>query len=212
VVGTPFEALAVAGGGLLEPGVHGALRARFGGSLFVCPDPVFAAGPGGRAILRWLGQSGLVADVGQTAVKVIRGNQYSLYPRDWEALPHADQVHPGQHPRQRLALRSFVASVLRGHAEPRPEAIVLALPCDFPCEVPGPCSYAGLEGDAAFVEEVLAQADLAGVACVYLNDAVLAALSVQDWFANRLPARTLVVTLGFGVGGALLEEGDRHGL
>jgi hypothetical protein len=207
-VQAPFEALVVAGGGLLEPGMREDLHAHFAGSWFEVPEPVFAAGPGGRAILRWRGQSGLVVDIGQTAIKIIRDDERFLYPRDWEALPPAERVRPEQHAQQRAALRSFVGSVLRRHAQPRPEAVVLALPCDFRDAIPGACSYAGLEGDVDFIEEVLAQADLPGVACIHLNDAVLAALSARELFANRLPALTLVVTLGFGVGGALLERGD----
>lgn len=200
----PFEALVVSGGGLLEVGVRSALETRFPGSLFF-PNPVFAAGPGGWAILRRLGKSGLIADVGQTALKVIQGTDRSLYPRDWRALPGAEEVTAAERQQQRHALRSFVASALRNHAEPRPDAVVLALPCDFPGGVPGACSYAGLEGDADFVAEVLAQAGLAGVRCVVLNDAVLAALSARELFAGQLPERTLTVTLGFGVGAALLE-------
>ncbi len=208
----PFDALAVAGGGLLDPGVHRALEDHFAGSLFLFPDPVFAAGPGGRAILRQLGRTGLVVDVGQTAIKIIRKDKSFLYPRDLGLLPHAEQVPPEQHHRQCLLLRSFVADALRGHTQPLPGAVVLALPCDFPGGVPGACSYAGLEGDADFVEDVLAQAGLAGVPCVYLNDAALAALSAHELFGGGLSPRTLVVTLGFGVGGALLEGGNCRGL
>ncbi len=145
--------------------------------------------------------------MGQTALKVFQGKDRILYPRDWRALPDAQEVTAGERQRKRHALRSFVASALRDHAEPGPEAVVLALPCDFPGGVPGACSYAGLEGDADFVAAVLAQAGLTGVLCVVLNDAVLAALSARELFAGRLPARTLAVTLGFGVGGALLEGG-----
>jgi hypothetical protein len=208
-VAIPFAALVVMGGGLLEPGMRSALEEHFAGSLLVVPDPVFAAATGGLALLGRQNQSGLVADLGQTAIKVIRADDRFLYPRDWQVLPHADEVPAEQHQRQRAALRSFVASALRGHAQPCPKAVVLALPCDFPGEVPGACSYAGLAGDADFVTAVLAQADRAGVACVYLNDAVLAALAARALFRNELPARTLVVTLGFGVGGALLEGEDR---
>jgi hypothetical protein len=211
IVHVPFEALVLAGGGLLEVGVQSTLQVRFHGSLFF-PDPVFAAAPGGRAILSQMGKSGLVADVGQTALKVFQGNDRFLYHRDWRALPPAEEVTAGERERQRLALRSFVASGLRGHAEPRPESVVLALPCDFTGGAPGACSYAGLEGDADFVEEVLAQAGLGGVPCLVLNDAVLAALSARELFARQLPARTLVVTLGYGVGAALLEGGGRNAL
>jgi hypothetical protein len=208
----PFEALAAAGGGLLDPGVRVALQDHFGPSLFFFPDPVFAAGPGGKALLRQWGRTGVVADVGQTTVKVIREDRSFLHARNWKALPHADRVPPELYPRQRVVLRSFVAAALREYAPPRPGAVVLALPCDFPGGVPGACSYAGLEGDADFVEEVLAQAGLADTPCVHLNDAALAALSARELFGSRLPPITLVMTLGFGVGAALLEGGERRGL
>lgn len=203
-VAASFQAVAVAGGGLLDPAIPDALRSRFGASLSLLPDPVFAAGAGGRALLQRQGRSGLVVDVGQTAIKVVSRSRRFLYPRDWQVLPPAEQVPPKDYPRQRIALRSFVAAALLRHSRPLPSGVVLALPCDFPGGLPGACSYAGLEGDT-FVEEVLAQAGLADVPCVYLNDTVLAALSVRELFGDRLPLLTLVVTLGFGVGGALLE-------
>jgi predicted NBD/HSP70 family sugar kinase len=190
--------------------VRGALEAGVAGPLYFVPDPVFAAATGGRAVLRHLGLSGLIADFGQTAIKVIHGDARSLHPRDWQALPPADEVPPDQHGRQRLALRAFVASALR--RQERPEAVVLGLPCDFPGGTPGACSYAGLEGDDDFVAEVLARAGLAGLPCVYLNDAVLAALSARELFRSELTGPTLVVTLGFGVGAALLEGGAGDGL
>ncbi len=209
-VHAPFRALVVAGGGLLEPGVRAALEAGVAGALSFIPDPVFAAAAGGRAVLRRLGLSGLITDVGQTAIKVIHGGERSLLPRDWQALPPADEVPPEQHGRQRLALRAFVASALR--RQERPEAVVLGLPCDFPGGAPGACSYAGLEGDVDFVAEVMARAGLSGLPCVYLNDAVLAALSARALFGSDLTGPALVVTLGFGVGAALLEGGAGDGL
>jgi hypothetical protein len=205
VVHASFWALVVAGGGLLEPGVRAALEAGIAGPLHFFPDPVFAATAGGRVVLRRLGRDGLIADVGQTAIKVIHGGERALHPRDWRALPPADEVPPNQCASQRLALRAFVASALRRHQ--RPEAVVLGLPCDFPSGAPGACSYAGLEGDGDFVAEVLAGAGLAGLPCVYLNDAVLAALSARELFGSKLAGPTLVVTLGFGVGVAFLEGG-----
>jgi hypothetical protein len=191
-----FGAVAVTGGGLLEPGVREALADRFPGPLTFAPDPVFAAALGR------FGDAALVADVGQTAIKVVHAGGRFLYPRDWGVLPPAEDIRPEDVARQRAALRSFVAAALRPHHVARRGTVVLALPCDFPGGVPGACSYAGLGGDADFVEAVLAGAGLAACDCVYLNDAVLAALSVA-----RRAVPTLVVTLGFGVGGALIEGG-----
>lgn len=205
-VHVPFKAIVVAGGGLLDPCVRETLQARFAGivSLHLCPDPMFFAATGVQTILQELGRHVLSADVGQTAIKVVQGESRFLVPRDWIALPLADEVPPEQREHQRAALRSFISSALQLRDTP-PAAIVVGLPCDFPADVPGPCSYAGLEGDAHIVEEAIAEAGLADCPCVYLNDAVLAALAARSLLANQLPSPTLVVTLGFGVGGAVLD-------
>jgi hypothetical protein len=204
------EAIFVAGGGLLEPSIRDTLQARLAGrlGLLFAPDPVFAAGPGGKDVLQRLGKGGLIVDVGQTAIKVIHGQAQRLHPRDWHALPPAAWVRPEQREQQRRKLRDFVSSALRAHARPRPEAIVLGLPCDFPESAPGACSYAGLEGDRHFVAAILEQAGLTDAHCVYLNDAVLAALSARALCGRVLPRKTLVATLGFGVGGAVLGGPD----
>ena len=68
----------------------------------------------------------------------------------------------------------------------------------------GTCTYPWLKGDG-IVSEILAAAGLAGVPTWLLNDAELAALGVAERGPVRQP--TLVLTLGFGVGGALLGSG-----
>lgn len=206
-------ALAYLGGGLtLRPGLAAALT----GAPF--PVIVDANGPfvgeaGGLSLLHKLGRSGLVIDFGQTAIKVTaRGRRFAL-PRDWSRLPPADRVAAGRVGSQREALRAFLAGsvgqCLERIAHFRPEAAVVALPCeldDYGC--PGPSSYAGMDGDATLVTDCLRSAGLGDIPVLLLNDAELAAASARLCDAVPRQGKTLVLTLGFGVGGAVLLPRD----
>jgi hypothetical protein len=197
--------LFLGGGGSHAPGLAEALER---GPLPFClsADGAFVGEAGGLALLCQAGLAGLVVDVGQTAIKVSTLSRRLLVPRCFEQLPvgAADGL-------ARQALRDLVAGAIR-QALPFPvEAIVLALPCELDEDcLPGPCSYACLEGDDTFIEEVLRAAGLEGVPAFILNDAELAAASARlspDVPADRV---TLVLTLGFGVGAALLMPEDAH--
>jgi hypothetical protein len=211
-----YAGLVVVGGGLLRPGVVGALLRRYYKSdyprLLLPQSPVFMVEDGGRALAEGRGNCPLIVDVGQTAVKLMFAERRGLVRRDWQALPAVDsraKLLPSQRGVQRQLLRSFVAGAVRSflQREPgiRPDVVVLGLPCELDdLGVPGPCSYAGLEHDGEFAAAVLAEAGLAEVPCLILNDAELAAVSARARWAELLPPRTLVLTLGFGVGAALL--------
>ncbi len=105
----------------------------------------------------------------------------------------------------RAALIDLVAGALREAAdEAAPEAIVLALPCELSPEgALGTCSYPWRAGDA-IVSEMLAAAGLATVPTILINDAELAAVGVAEQMSVDAP--TLVLTVGFGLGGALLRS------
>ena len=166
----------------------------------VAEDSEHCAEQGGRAILARLGMQGLVVDLGQSRLKV-SGARRRVYPRDLERIPVSlcPLADTG-----RAALVAFVAAALREAADERaPAAIVLALPCELSPEgMLGTCSYPWRAGDP-IVPEILAAAGLADVPTVLINDAELAAVGV----AERGPsdATTLVLTVGFGLGGALLR-------
>jgi len=209
-----IDFLFVGGGDARRPGLAEALA---GGTLpvHISPDGAFVGEAGGFALLREAGLSGLVVDVGQTAIKVSTAGQRLMLPRQFEQLPLASVVREGPE-RLRPGLREFVAGAIQQalgcRQRPLPcGALVLALPCELDDRcVPGPCSYPGLEGDAAFVEGVLHLAGLGGWTVLVLNDAELAAASARR--CPHVPAdrTTLVLTLGFGVGAALLLPGDGH--
>lgn len=164
-------------------------------------DPEHCAEQGGRAILA--GQRGLVVDLGQSRLKIASAARRRVYARDFDAIPASLRPIDGT---GRAALLAFVAGALReAVAWDPPEALVLALPCEVSDDgVIGTCSYPWQSGDG-IVGEILEAAGLAGLTTWVLNDAELAALGVVAHGARE--AGTLVLTLGFGVGGALL--GDR---
>lgn len=164
-------------------------------------DAERCAEQGGRAILERLGVTGIVADLGQSLLKV-SGVRRRVYPRDLAKIPVSQRPVEGL---GRAALVDFVATGLREAAEDHhPGAIVLALPCELSdAGVLGTCSYPWRAGDA-IVPEILAAAGLAEVPTVLINDAELAAVGVAE--RGPITAPTLVLTVGFGIGGALLRS------
>ena len=165
------------------------------------PEPERCAERGGRAILARAGARGLVVDLGQSRLKVWGERRRWSHPRDVTAIPVSMRPVAAV---GRAALVEFVAAALREAAgDARPQAIVLALPCEVSADgALGTCSYPWRAGEP-IVAEMLAAAGLADVPTWLVNDAELAAIGV----AEALPPgpTTLVLTLGFGVGGALVR-------
>ena len=107
---------------------------------------------------------------------------------------------------QRLELRRFLAEHLQASATNIPvEGLVIALPSRLDDDgVPEGSSYEGMAGDATLVRDTLEMAGLTDVPVWLLNDAELAAESARMHPAVDAQKRTLVITLGFGLGAALL--------
>lgn len=157
---------------------------------------------GGLAILARAGKRGLVVDLGQSQLK-IRGAGRRVLTRDLERIPVSQRPVDGT---GRAALVAWVAAALRDAVDGAPpEAIVLALPCEVADDgTLGTCSYPWPAGDT-IVPEILAAAGLADVPTWLLNDAELAAIGVAEQAPGA--GTTLVLTLGFGVGAALVRSG-----
>ena len=92
-------------------------------------------------------------------------------------------------------------------ARQRPHAMVFALPALVADDgTPAGSSYAGMQGERMLLPDALRMAGLADAPLLVLHDAELAALSA------RLDARltgfrkVLVLTLGFGIGAALIHR------
>lgn len=165
-------------------------------------DPERCAERGGRAILARAGVRGLVVDLGQSRLKVWGEQRRWSHPRDLVAIPISMRPVEGI---GRAALVAFVAGALReATAHAQPEAIVLALPCEVAADgAPGTCSYPWRAGEAIILKEMLDAAGLADVPTWLVNDAELAGIGVAE--DRPEGATTLVLTLGFGVGGALVR-------
>ena len=158
----------------------------------------------------------LVVDVGQTAVKLMWPGGARRVARDFTRLPVDER------PDARRALRDFIAgAIVQARAEAHAvDCLVLALPAEVDdALVPSACSYAGLAGDAQLVADVRRLARLDDVPALVLNDAELAAVTAQreppDGEGNLRTdldgsdgdgETTLVLTLGYGVGGALARR------
>jgi hypothetical protein len=233
-----FEVLALAGGLTVLPGFrHACARKNNWHPIEILPGGPFAAIPGGAKLLQELelaSSNTLVADVGQAGVKLgwtgSRGERL-LVERPLESIPRvvteeADSLLPEA--RESLALRSidFVAACLfeglRTHPEPSPR-LVLALPCELDDQVrPGGCTYAGWDGRASLVLEILESLGdrlrqvpehpwhrAERIDVLVMNDAELAGQAMLE-IQGRERRKTLLLTLGFGPGGACILGGAGH--
>ncbi|MCX5745574.1 MAG: hypothetical protein NT062_24115 [Proteobacteria bacterium] len=171
-----FDRVHVVGGGATDA-IVAAIAARW--ACTVEPDP-FAAARGAAPC----------ADVGQTSVKLAdpHGRTWRVA-RDLGRAPLRDGVPLHEREAARTSTIAWLVDVL---APLRAEAreVTVGLPCEIVDGVPRSCTYCWRDPDPGLVAAL-------GAAHV-VNDAVLAAR------ASRVPPGTLVVTIGFGVGGAIV--------
>lgn len=146
-----------------------------------------------------------VIDLGQSHLKITLAGHRLEHPRPWDRLPLAD-AHAIDTISARTTLRRWVGGCLAdatARTRQRPRAVVLALPCALDDGLrPGPSSYPGLHHDTRFVPDVVTAAGWSPRVLHVLNDAELAAVAAGLDPRTR-GTLTLVLTLGFGVGGAL---------
>jgi len=195
-----LERVVLAGGGPVDA-VNQALLAQ-GFAAQVADEPRFIAEAGGRALLAGLCEveRGLVVDVGQTSIKVSTADARACLARPLDVPLELHARDPRLQARYRANTVAFFASALR--APVPPAGVVLALPCEVADDLSvAGCSYPWLAGDRTLVSDVLQAAQLVDTRCLVLNDAELAALSIAQQPNVR---RTLVLTLGLGLGGAYL--------
>lgn len=154
----------------------------------------YAASAGAQNIfdeMRW--RSGVALDLGQSRLKVISRSCRHVLPRDAAALPFgARSLDP------EVAIGRLRAMIRAGLDRiDGPDGVVLGLPVALDnAGIARPATYPGLFGP---VEPIFAE--LFPMPWVVANDAVLTARG----YPPRGGEKTLVVTLGFGIGGALWE-------
>jgi hypothetical protein len=175
---------------------------------FVIGDGAYAGMQGGFDLLKMRGLSGWVLDLGQSQLKIATGLQFWTFPRDFCRLRSNGHVSPLEIPAQRRRLREFISLKLQlalAETRQRPQALVCALPARLAEDGrPGTGDYAGMKGDGEFLPDALALAGLSEIPLLVLNDAELAAFSARS--DPRLAGfrKILVLTLGFGIGAALV--------
>ncbi len=198
-----FGSLYLAGGGaaaVLEELKRGPWQA-----VYCSEENEFSGEAGGFHILQKHHRQGWVLDLGQSALKLSADGRRWTWPRDFGRLPVRSGNTPPEAP-QRIELRRFLTNAvreIRGLGADPPEALVVALPSRLDdAGVPEGSSYIGMSGDALLLPDAVAAAGLGDTGILVLNDAELAAQSAR--LTARVQAGTLVLTIGFGVGAALL--------
>lgn len=192
-----FQRVIVCGGEAHHPALAAALAD--------LPFPVEIAGTGPYAGKRgatrifaqqqW--QRGVALDLGQTQLKVMTEGHDCCLRRDLDHLPFGPDAleTPIAHQRLQDFLRDGL-TIAKRHLSAAPDGVVLALPVALDAECNAIAStYPGLYGP---VEPLFAEL-FPTLPWLVLNDAILAAFG----FPPRAGEKTLVITLGFGVGGAL---------
>ncbi|HEU0124336.1 MAG TPA: hypothetical protein VFQ91_27650 [Bryobacteraceae bacterium] len=180
-----FTRLLLAGGDAAEA------AGRLGWPHEVADASPYSAKRGAEAIWREMGWTNPVAiDLGQTRLKCLTPDGSSWRERDWERFPHGRAALEAEQARDRL--RAFVAGALPAEFD----GCVLGLPVAVDEDgVAESSTYPGLYGPL----EPLFGPVFGERPWVVVNDAVLTGRG----FPPEQGEKTLVLTLGFGVGGAL---------
>lgn len=146
------------------------------------------------AAARTLFDDPVVLDVGQTSIK---GKPGQVYPRNMTALPYGDIL--GKADRAIDWIARTLQAMLASAPSYAPIVLTLPAPLDADC-VPGENTY-GFAGRRHTVDDILRAANAHHRKVYVANDAELAALLALQ----RSTWPTLVLTLGLGPGGALVD-------
>ena len=199
-----FDSLYVSGGRSQEMLIRSA--------LFALDLPVIFTStpehPGQEQALRVLARfgTGWLCDLGQTSLKICAANGRMKFRRDFQRLPVREEKPDESFHDQRRQLRGWLGESLRAFLTKAgaPDAIVFAMPSRLDdAAVPEGSSYIGMAGDDSLILDALNAADLAPSDVLVMNDAELAAMDAVAESGLQGCSKTLVITLGFGLGAAL---------
>ena len=203
-----FDAVFVAGGRAEDDLLRTELSALPCAVVFG-EEPLFGGERGGFELLQSRNLSGWVADLGKSQLKLSAPGWRWNFPRDWTRLRPPWEASKIEIPAQRRRLREFIAlkfQAAMAESGLRPQSLVFALPCPVDDDgTPAPSSYVGMGGDGALLRDAMALAGLPDLPLLVLNDAELAALSAHSDARLAGFRKVLVLTLGFGIGAALIQ-------
>jgi hypothetical protein len=203
-----FEAVSLVGGRAHEDMRHAMSDSRW--QTHFGATGVFAGASAGSSFLQRHGLSGWVFDLGHTQLKLASGDRFWTFPRDATRLRATHTSSPRQIPTHRRRLREFLAlklQIVMAETGQRPEALLFALPSRLARDgTPDVSDYAGLCGYRELIPDALELAGLADVTAFVLNDAELAAFGTRDDPGLAGYRKILVLTLGFGLGAALVSR------
>lgn len=195
----PFDAVFVTGGGA-DDRIMDALRAT-GLQVERPEDPVFAAVRSGYEQAE--GAYERCADVGQTSIKIFDGSRGARVERDLAVAPLRETTTAEGFERARHRTLRFIAQSLSVGGPP--SSLLLAVPSEvIDGTAPTSCTYCWHEPDRLWHQELADAVGMPAAAIDLINDAVLAAGAARAW-ALRLRAPVLVLTIGFGVGAAIVR-------
>lgn len=202
-----FDAIYIGGGGARCEEITSTLR-ELNTPLIISENPVFSGIAGGKHLLENHGLNGLVVDIGQTQIKISTNQKHLTYQRDLKILPIRDDGDTADHKEQLQNFYQFVGSSIANSIgfDQKPEGLVLGLPCWIgnDCSLGG-SSYAGMKGNIELIDQILKHAELENIKVILLNDAELTCYTALSDKRLKGFKKVLVVTLGFGVGAAVLE-------
>ena len=168
-------------------------------------DQNFAGEAGAMALLSEQGLRGWMLDLGQSTLKVSFNGQRRTWQRDLNRLPIRGGLDTPL-VEQRGELRRFLAEAI-GECVALSGKLPAAILCGLPSRlddagVPEGSSYIGMKGDVTLLIDAFAAAGLHSTQILVLNDAELAAVSAR--LDPHVHPGTLVLTIGFGIGAALV--------
>ena len=177
-----YDRLYITGGGSQSEG----LKRQFPQVCFGS-SPIFGACE--AALGHW--NKAVAIDVGQTQIKIAYEDERISIPRDLKRLPV-------QGPSDYSCLLNFI---IRSLPELNPQHVVLALPCSIGLDLElGDSSYSSMGNNPRLLKDV-SQAYPRSTWHI-INDAELATLCATEVGKQR----TLVLTLGFGVGACIVDS------
>jgi hypothetical protein len=198
-----WRSVALLGGGVDPPRAIEAFAAVDVEPRIVSNDPLFPA----RAARQMLATTTpisaplVVCDVGQTAIKTSASRGTFARSRSRSGMGRAAFV--GE-------IARAIADACNEPAAVAPSFLLLGLPCEIEARgdaiVCGPSTYPTAGDGVALARDVVTRAGFAETEVALVNDAVLAAWAHRATRRDQGSPSELVLTMGLGVGAALIED------